>query len=133
VLVVADAGAGLVALLDATTLARVLVVRDLAEPSGVAVAGGRLLVAERGRNRVAVFNPFPAGDGARPALAIGQPDLAGALPNAGGISPASLFLGEGPVPGRAASGVAAVVTPAGVRLLVADPGNARVLRYTLAP
>lgn len=131
-LLVADGGAGAVLVLDGGTLASKFTVTGLAEPAGVFAAGGMLFVAERGRNRVAVRDPFPVAD-APPTFVLGQPALSSTLPNTGGVSPASLFLGAGPAGSRAASGIAGADMGGSVRLFVADPGNARVLRFGVAP
>ena len=80
-------------------------------PQGIAITADYMAISEWGNARVGVrFND------ARATIFLGQPDSASNTPNNGGVSAQSM----GP-----SSGVAAF----GNRLLVADPGNNRILVY----
>lgn len=85
-------------------------------PSGMAVSQGELLVAERGQNRV-VIHDLPLVGGRQPKRILGQTDVTGRLPNAGGAATASSLAGP------------SAVFADEQRIVVADSDNNRVLVY----
>lgn len=91
----------------------------LNQPAGVALAMGRLYVADTGYNRVLVFNN-PLQNGAAANLVLGQSTLTTGTPNNGGLSARSLT-----------SPTAVFIQ--GSKLLVADRGNHRVLIWNNLP
>jgi len=87
------------------------------DPSGVTIAGGKLIVADTGNNRVLIWNDVTSlVDGKAPDLVLGQQNLTSCRPNQGNTSPSATTL----------SGPTAVWSD-GTRLIVADSGNNRVL------
>jgi sugar lactone lactonase YvrE len=87
-----------------------------AQPTGVALAGNNLYVADSSNNRVLVMTT-PVTPGQAAARVYGQPNSTLALPNAGGAPSASTLMGP--------MGVFADAT----HLVVADTANNRVLVY----
>lgn len=89
-------------------------------PHGVAVDGGRLLVADAGNNRIMVWRAMPTRDGAPCDFVLGQGHTAGVDHNQAAYYPtdASLNMPYG----------AAVL---GRRLVVADTANCRLVGYDL--
>jgi hypothetical protein len=87
-----------------------------AQPSGVALAGGNLYVADSSNNRVLVL-ATPAMPGQAAARVYGQPNSTLALPNAGGSPSASTLKGP--------KGVFAD----GAHVIISDTANNRVLVY----
>jgi hypothetical protein len=90
-------------------------------PTGVAVFGGKLFVADAWHHRILVWNSVPTRSGTSPDYAIGQADLEGVETNRGGDASAeSLYwpFGIGFVHGR---------------FYVADTGNRRVLYWNGLP
>ena len=94
----------------------------MTQPVGVYVDGSAVLVHDGGNHRVLRWAAIPGPGSLGPPAddVIGQPDLDGFLPNAGGVSAGSLGIGA--------------VVPAGAErapdgLYLADPLNARVLRF----
>jgi sugar lactone lactonase YvrE len=86
------------------------------QPRGVALANGKLYIADSNHHRVLVFQT-PVKAGAQPLQVYGQPDATLALPNSGGAPSASTL-----------------ASPQGVfadksHLIVADTANNRVLVY----
>lgn len=90
-------------------------------PVDVASDGTRLVVADPGNNRVLIWNPLPTQNGQRADVVLGQPDEAGTLSN----QPPSLSGLSFRDPGYVYSD--------GVRLLIADTGNHRVLLWNQLP
>ncbi len=88
----------------------------LSGPTGVALSGTRLAVADRGNHRVLLWNQQPTATGQAANLVLGQASATGNTANAGGLSAATL------------SSPTAVATD-GTRLAVADTSNNRVLLY----
>jgi len=91
---------------------------SLNNPSDVAVAGTRLIVADRNNNRVLIWNSIPTTSGASANVVLGQPDF---------TTCASV-----------SASAQALNTPVGVwtdgtRLIVADRGNNRVLIWNSIP
>jgi hypothetical protein len=82
--------------------------------------GERMIVADPNNNRVLIWNTIPTSTGSAANLVLGQPDMAAAAPNNGGVSAASLSL-----PISAVSN--------GQKLLVADSNNHRVLIWNTIP
>lgn len=83
----------------------------LDNPSTVAIDNGRMAVADRGNNRVLVWNAIPTQNGARASACLGQ------------LSCSSRLVGESQNRMSAPSGV----SMSSGRLFVADTGNSRVL------
>ncbi len=84
---------------------------------GVAIADGRLVVADTGNRRVLVWDGIPTENGAPADLVMGQRDFATRDENAG--------LAAGPFGMRWPHGIAV----AGGMILVADAGNNRVMAW----
>lgn len=82
--------------------------------------GTRLFVADRGNNRVLVWNTIPTTNGQSASFALGQPDLTSSTANNGGRS------------GSTISAAQAVYSD-GTRLFVADWFNHRVLVWNTIP
>jgi len=89
-------------------------------PSGVATAGGRLVVADRYNHRVLLWNTLPSSMGQQADLVLGQISSTGTGANTGGVS--ASVMGE-PL---------AVATD-GTRVVVADTYNYRVLIWNAWP
>lgn len=88
---------------------------------GVAIADGRLIVADTGNRRVLVWNEIPQVNGAPAHLVLGQIDFTTRDENAG--------LGGGPCGMRWPHAIAV----AGGALFVADAGNNRVMAWSSFP
>lgn len=82
--------------------------------------GTRLFVADSGHNRILVWNALPQSAGTAPDVVLGQADLVSSSPNAGGVGARSL------------SAPTSVFSD-GIRLVVADRGNHRVLVWNRIP
>lgn len=94
-------------------------------PYGVSCISSRLYVADRGNNRVVVFNPPPTSTGATASFVIGQQDMVTATPGADYTSfpiPTTSYLNN---PGQ--------VIYTGSQFFVADIGNNRVLVFSSLP
>ncbi len=90
---------------------------SLSNPFGVWTDGVRLVVADKGNNRILVWTTFPTTNGQAADLVLGQPSFSAVAPG-GGASGA-----------RQPSGV----TSNGVQLVVADGDNHRVLVWNTFP
>lgn len=103
---------------DFTTDAYVTTQASHPGAQGIAIGGGKMAVADRGANRVLIYNTVPTSSAALPDVVVGQPDFMQDLPACGG---------------------AALNQPMGValtedgKLLVADAGNNRVLVWNTVP
>ncbi len=87
------------------------------EPTGVAVAGGKVFVADRGNHRVLIWNSIPSSNGDGADVVVGQPNMDTRNP---GLSQTELF------------GPNSVWTD-GRRLIVGDSEHARVLIWNSIP
>lgn len=94
--------------------------RTLNTPDGVAIASGKLIVADRANNRVLIWNTIPTENGQAADVVLGQPDMTTATSNNGGRSASSLSQPYN-------------VTVTGTKLLVADRVNSRVLIWNTIP
>jgi hypothetical protein len=98
---------------------------SLRNPAGVAVANGKLFVADDSNNRVLVWNTVPTSNNAPADIVLGQTGFDTAYNNAGAPYPQVNGIG--------------MITPNGVSvdecgsLYVCDSGNGRVLVYTSVP
>jgi hypothetical protein len=92
----------------------------MAGPQAVAIAGGKLFVADSGNSRVLAWSSFPAANGQAADLILGQPDFTSATANNGGTRADSLSSPGG-------------IWSDGTRLFVADTGNNRVLIWSTLP
>ncbi|HXN31332.1 MAG TPA: NHL repeat-containing protein, partial [Polyangiaceae bacterium] len=89
------------------------------QPRGVALANGKLYVADTNNNRVLVM-ATPVAPGQPPARVYGQPNATLSLPNSGGVPSASTLAGPRGVFADSA------------HVIVADTANNRVLVYDAA-
>ena len=89
-------------------------------PSGIIKIGDKLVIADRGNNRVLIYNSVPLSDNSAADTVIGQPDLASNISNYGGISSKSLNSPSG-------------LGTDGTRLFIADTDNHRILIYNSLP
>ncbi len=93
----------------------------LLAPRGVALADGRLFVADTAQNRLFIWDQLPDGEYAQPAVTLGQSASEGTGRNASGkVSASSLFYPSG-------------IWSDGHRLIVADAWNHRVLIWLTMP
>lgn len=93
----------------------------MACPSGIYLAGGALYVADRVNHRVLIWNTLPTADYQPADVVLGQTDLNGNSPNAGGVSASSLLYPQS-------------VAVDSAHIFVSDAGNHRVLIFdTLSP
>ena len=93
----------------------------LSEPAGLCITGTKLLVADKGNNRVLIYNSIPTSNNNSADLVIGQPDFLSHWANQRGDASAKSFS----LPGGLHSD--------GTRLLVADQENHRVLIWNIIP
>ncbi len=93
----------------------------LAGPSACAVVGGKLVVADRGNNRILVYDPVPTTSGVAADQVIGQADFQSLAVNRGASTHA---IGLDRPYG---------VSTDGDRLIVSDGGNNRVLIWDAVP
>ncbi len=91
--------------------------RGMNLPTGVAILGGRLVVADAWHHRILVWDEVPRSSDVAPDLVLGQPDAGAVEPNAGGACSASTLYWP--------FGFAML----GGRFWVADTGNRRVLGW----
>ena len=96
----------------------------LSSPVGIHAGGGRLVLADSGNHRVLVWNGLPSQTGTNADLVLGQNDFISGDVNAGN-----------PMAAPSADSMSAPygVWTDGVRLVVADRGNNRVLIWTTFP
>lgn len=93
----------------------------LNQPLGVAMVGSKLVVVDQGNNRVLIYNSIPTSNNVSADVVIGQADMTGTQANRGG-SAASNTLDQ-----------PYGVTSDGVRLLISDMQNDRILIYNSLP
>ncbi len=88
----------------------------LSAPGGVALAGGRLYVADTGNHRVLIWNSLPTQNGQPADIVLGQADLSSTMANRG-------------LPNARGNGLKSPssVYSDGTSLYVSDSGNSRVL------
>ncbi|WP_455200283.1 hypothetical protein [Kaarinaea lacus] len=113
--------------LDFTSAASGCSSSTLSGPGSVFVAGDKLVVADNVNQRVLIWNAIPTADGAAADIVIGQQNFDNCLPNdsdGDGVTdlPTASTLSN---PGG--------IWTDGVRLLVADTGNHRVLLWNSFP
>ncbi|WP_235682563.1 NHL repeat-containing protein [Mycolicibacterium poriferae] len=92
--------------------------RGMNLPTGVAVVGGRLIVADAWHHRILVWDEVPQRNDVAPDVVLGQPDSSAVQPNAGRECSASTLYWP--------FGFAML----GPRFWVADTGNRRVLGWS---
>jgi len=90
----------------------------LSAPTGVRAVGGNLYVADRGNNRVLIYNPVPTVNATSATFVVGQVLLTSGTPLA--VSATSLTAPAG-------------LETDGARLIVSDVGNSRVLIWSAIP
>lgn len=97
---------------------------EMYEPQGVCFAGTTLVVADSGNNRVLLFSPMPAANGAAALYVVGQSQFAtgATVINAGGSGPSTVGLN-----------FPTAVASDGTRLFIADTDNNRTLIYNSMP
>lgn len=95
--------------------------QTLSSPSGIAVAGNRMLIVDAGNNRVLGFDAVPSINGSSANLVLGQATMSDTAANRGGA-----------VAANAVSGPADVWTD-GVRVAVVDGNSNRVLLWNTFP
>ncbi|MBI4871321.1 MAG: recombinase family protein [Candidatus Riflebacteria bacterium] len=93
---------------------------SLDNPEGLAVAGGKLFVSDRGNHRVLVWNSLPASNKQAADLVLGQPSPLSNTANNGGLSAAGMSSPRG-------------LAASGGKLVVADANNHRVLLWNSFP
>jgi sugar lactone lactonase YvrE len=103
----------------------------LSSPSGVALDGTRILVADSGNHRVLVWNSIPDANGAPADRVLGQPDFTSGRPNHGADD-------RSPRDGLCDTDARGLFEPVGVttdgaRVFVADRVNNRVLLWRSIP
>ncbi|MEE8143550.1 MAG: NHL repeat-containing protein [Planctomycetota bacterium] len=91
-------------------------------PTDATVTAGKLMVADSLNHRVMIYNSVPTSGDPSPDVVVGQVNIYETLSNQGGTAPTSSSL----------SGPQGVATD-GVRLVIADTGNNRVLVYSSIP
>lgn len=87
------------------------------EPTGVAVAGGKVFVADRGNHRVLIWNSIPSSNGEGADVVVGQPNMDTRNP---GLSQTELFNPN-------------TLWTDGRRLIVGDSEHKRVLIWNSIP
>jgi uncharacterized protein (TIGR03437 family) len=92
-------------------------------PQGVWIINGKLLVADTEDNRVLIFNSIPTKNGQAADLVVGQPSLTTPVPTAQTT----------PNPTQSTLYAPTFVSSDGVRLIVTDLGNNRVLIWNTVP
>lgn len=92
--------------------------RGMNLPTGVAIVGGRLIVADAWHHRLLIWDEVPQSDDVAPDVVLGQRDARSVEPNAGASCSARSFYWP--------FGFAML----GGRFWVADTGNRRVLGWT---
>jgi hypothetical protein len=105
---------------QSSTMVNLVAQRGFSSPQSLAIAGGKLFLADFGNSRVLVWNSLPASTDTPADFVLGQPNTAISAINTGGLSAASM------------SGPAGVFSD-GTRLFVADSGNNRVLVWNTLP
>ncbi len=112
---------------DGSTPASGCAADRLRSPASAFIAGGKLFVADRGNNRVLVWNTVPTAAGVAADLALGQSSLTSCVANDS--------LRNGTVGLRSASTLQGPsdVWSDGTRVMVVDRGNNRVLVWSKLP
>jgi len=96
--------------------------KSLYLPTGCVIIGNKLAVADRGNNRILIWNDITTLTNFKPAdVVIGQPDFTTNAWNYGGLSAKSLASSE------------SQLETDGTKLIVADRGNNRVLIWNTVP
>ena len=93
----------------------------LNNPGAVCMAGSKLLVADTGNNRILIYNSIPSSNNANASLEMGQVGFSQNTSNQGGIPNT-----------KSLSGPNGIFFD-GIRLIVGDVGNNRVLVYDSLP
>lgn len=93
----------------------------LKKPLGVTTVGSKLVIVDQGNHRVLIYNSIPTTNNAAADVVIGQADMSGNAANRGGTAGANTL--DTPY----------AVTSDGVRLLISDMQNDRVLVYNTVP
>ena len=94
---------------------------SLSYPESMTLAGGRLIVADSGNNRVLIWNEVPTAVGTPADLVLGQSDFVSGSSNAGGTTAANTL------------NYPTDVWSDGTRLVVLDADNNRVLIWNTFP
>lgn len=93
---------------------------SLRTPETVSAAGGKVVVADGGNNRVLIWNTVPTTNGQPADLVIGQPNMTTCTTNTGGVSASSINYAGG-------------AWTDGTRLVAIDRNNNRVLIWKTFP
>lgn len=93
---------------------------SLSSPRGITIADGKLFVADRGNNRVLIWNTLPINNNQAADVVLGQPNFTSNTANNGGVSAHSLYRPNG-------------VVVIGGKLYVTDYSNNRVLVFNTIP
>ncbi|MFA5777871.1 MAG: hypothetical protein WC870_00005, partial [Candidatus Paceibacterota bacterium] len=99
----------------------------LSGPRGVYSDGTKLFISERTNNRVLIFNTIPTSNGASADVVVGQPNMTSSTTNNGGVAANRLGFSS-----SFANANGQIVT-VGTKLIIADPGNSRVLIFNTIP
>jgi len=102
---------------DFTSVSSGAATQTTMEPFNLAVANGHLFVSDPWNNRVLIWNFIPTANGEPANVVLGQPDFTS---NSAGLSASAMILPHG-------------VWSDGVRLVVCDSGNNRVLIWNSIP
>ncbi|MCZ6690818.1 MAG: hypothetical protein O7H41_14595 [Planctomycetota bacterium] len=89
-----------------------------------------VMVTDGDNNRIMIWDQFPVASGEAADRLIGQPSFDDSLPNNGGVSEVSLFIGKGILSENCSL---SLVPGAADLLWVNDQRNNRVLRYDVTP
>lgn len=95
--------------------------KTLSGPAGVYAAGTKLFVADQNNNRVLIYNPIPTLNNTSAGVTVGQVLLTSSTANQGGTVKANTL-----------SAPAAVYSN-GVKMIISDQNNNRVLVYNSVP
>ncbi|MBF0361249.1 MAG: hypothetical protein HQK49_09570, partial [Oligoflexia bacterium] len=101
---------------------------SLKNPTAVSISGGKMAIADNGRNRVLIYNTIPTASGAVADVVVGQADFES---SASGITASTLSLDN--AVGNNTLKYPTDVWSNGTKVLVVDSENHRVLLWNTFP